>query len=257
MTDSFPPMERKTLHKERYFSSTHHYFFEVKEASNGTKYIVIDQKRKVGDAYVGAKLRIFEDELLEFQRVLQKMVRLALDEESYLNAPSAVPPALSLREKPEFDPPFFEKLVSSGDWREFEQYTHYLLKLLGIQTVYTFVHDTQAGRPDGFLKLGNLAVIYDCTLDGSRFEDSKRDQIINYCNRLKQGSVELDGGRIEEFQQHHKQVWLITRGSSRRIRLVNDIVVKEVAIRDLIGIYKERLHNLTTDDDLETRLRNL
>ena len=70
--------ERKLLLKERYFTSSHHYFFEVKEAKNGSKYIIISQRKKVGDEFVGVKIRIFEDELLEFERVLHKLIQFAL-----------------------------------------------------------------------------------------------------------------------------------------------------------------------------------
>ncbi|MDJ0598091.1 MAG: hypothetical protein QNJ37_04535 [Crocosphaera sp.] len=56
--------ERKLFLKERYFSGSHNYFFELKEAKNGSKYIVIDQRKKVGDKFIGSKLRLFEDEML-------------------------------------------------------------------------------------------------------------------------------------------------------------------------------------------------
>jgi hypothetical protein len=118
------PIERKVLHKERVFTGTHNYFFEVKEASNSSKYLVIDQRRKVGDNYESAKMRIFEDELLEFQRILQKMIRL-------------------------------------------------------------------------------------------------------------------------------------TRGASRRIKVINDIAVKEVAISDLLDLYPERLKGGLNDEHLEVKLRNI
>ncbi len=71
--------ERKLLLEERYFTNTHHYFFEVREAKNGSKYVVINQRQKVDDRFVGTKLRIFEDELLEFERVLHKLIQFALN----------------------------------------------------------------------------------------------------------------------------------------------------------------------------------
>jgi hypothetical protein len=71
--------ERKLLHKDRYFTTSHNYFFEVKEAKNGSPYIVIDQRKKVGDQFVSAKLRIFEDEMLEFERILHKLIHFALN----------------------------------------------------------------------------------------------------------------------------------------------------------------------------------
>ena len=73
---------RKLLKKERYFSASHHYFFEVKEAKNGSKYIIIDQRKKVGDQFIGSKIRVFEDEMLEFLRVFGDLVNFALNERS-------------------------------------------------------------------------------------------------------------------------------------------------------------------------------
>ncbi len=251
-------VERRLLHKERMFTTTHHYFWEVKEASNGSKYLVIDQRRKVGDTYESAKMRIFEDELLEFQRVLQKMIRIALSDEEptgMVASSSQVNTQISIES--ELHPPFFQKLLSTGDWKEFERYTYYLLKLLGIQAIYAFVDESQAGKADGFFKFGNLAVMYDCTLGVRDIEENKREQIINYCNRLRQGSIELAGGTTEEFHNHHKQVWLITRGISRRIKLINGIAVKEVAIGDIIDLYQERLKGKVGDEHLETKLRDI
>ncbi len=68
---------RQTLRKEN-FSSTHYYFFEVKIANNGSKYIVIDQKRKVPGDFADTKIRIFADELLGIQHLTNKMIDLAL-----------------------------------------------------------------------------------------------------------------------------------------------------------------------------------
>ena len=248
--------ERKTLRKERVATGTHNYFIEVKEASNGSRYLVIDQRRKVGDTYESAKMRIFEDELLEFQRILQKMIVAALSEEA-TEAATVGETRSQKGNEAELYPPFFDKLLSTHDWKEFEQYTCYLLKLLGIQAAYAFLGERQAGRADGFFRFGNLAVLYDCTLDNRDIEGNKKEQIINYCNRLKQGSIELSGETTAEFHHHHKQVWVITRGVSRRIKLINDIVVKEVSVQDIVKLYQERLRNTVSDEELETRLRNL
>jgi len=70
--------ERKVLLKERISTGTHNYFLEVKVANNGSKYLVIDQTRKIGTEFDSVKMRIFEDELLEFQRILQKLIRVTL-----------------------------------------------------------------------------------------------------------------------------------------------------------------------------------
>lgn len=250
------PKERKTLRKERVATGTHNYFIEVKEASNGSRYLVIDQRRKVGGTYESVKMRIFEDELLEFQRILQKMIRAALSEEA-TEATVVSEPKSQKGNEAELYPPFFDKLLSTHDWKEFEQYTCYLLKLLGIQAAYAFLGERQAGRADGFFKFGNLAVLYDCTLDNRDIEGSKKEQIINYCNRLKQGSIELSGETTAEFHDHHKQVWVITRGVSRRIKLINDIVVKEVSVQDIVKLYQERLRGTVSDEQLEIKLRNI
>jgi hypothetical protein len=100
-------------------------------------------------------------------------------------------------------------------------------------------------------------VLYDCTLDNRDIEGNKKEQIINYCNRLKQGSIELSGETTAEFHDHHKQVWVITRGVSRRIKLINDIVVKEVSVQDIMKLYQERLRGTVSDEQLEIRLRNI
>jgi len=63
----------------------------------------------------------------------------------------------------DYTPPFFEKLLSTKEWRYFEDETFKLLKLLGINNVFKFTN--QRGEADGFFKFENLAVIYDTTLE--------------------------------------------------------------------------------------------
>ena len=128
---------------------------------------------------------------------------------------------------------------------------------MGIQTAYKFLGERQAGKADGFFKFGNLAVLYDCTLDQNQIEEKKKEQIVNYCNRLKLGSIELSGNAIEEFHQAHKQVWIITRGTTRTIKQVNDISVKEISVIDLMTVYQERLEYPSTNEQLEFKLRTL
>jgi hypothetical protein len=252
------PIERKTLRKERFSSGTHTYFLELKETLHGSKYVVIDQRRKVGEEYESAKIRIFEDELLEFQRVLDKLIRTGLTEDPYpIQVKQSTIVTTLTSQSSDLSPAFFNKLLTTNAWREFEQYTHYLLKLIGIQAAYTFLGERQAGKADGFFKIGNLAVLYDCTLDDVYLEDNKKEQVMNYCNRLRQGSLELKGRVTTEFYQHHKQVWIITRSPSRRLKLINEIEIKQINIQDLIAIYHERLYNNDSDEYLETKLKNL
>ena len=166
MSEKRPPIITKELCKDRVSTTTHNYFFEVKEASNGSRYVVIDQIRKQGDRKgEKAKIRIFQDELLEFQRVLQKMIRFALNEDQPANVVTKIQPSGQENPDSELSPAFFNKLLSTHDWKEFERYTYYLLKLLGVQTAYKFLDEPQAGKAYGFFKFGILAVIYDCTLD--------------------------------------------------------------------------------------------
>lgn len=254
---------RKELHKLRMSSGTHNYFIDIKEAANGSKYLVVDQKKrvKVNGKFEGVKMRIFEDELIEFQRIIQKAINIVLN---YNETSETVESQLKYAQKEHADsqisfdselyPVFFNKLLSTHDWDKFEEYTFYLLKLLGIQNAYKFLGERQAGKADGFFKFGNLAVLYDCTLDNTNIEEMKKEQIINYCNRLQQGSIELSDNMTEEFHNFKKQVWIITKGESRRIKTVNDIAIKEIAIKDIMNIYKERLKKAISDEQLELKL---
>lgn len=254
---------RKLLFTEKYFSGSHYYFFELKEAKNGSKYIVLVQRKKIGDEFVGVKIRIFEDEMLEIERILHKLIQLAFNSPSSPSSPSSptstveINPNLSLDDS-SLVPAFFHTLSSTHNWKEFEKHTYYLLKILGIPIIYPFFDEPQAGKADGFFKVGNLAVIYDCTLDQGNFEQNKSEQINNYCNRLSQGSITISGTNTEEFYHHHKQVWIITQRATRAIKTVNSIEVKEIAIQDVMKVYQKRLITTSSNElSLETQLRYL
>lgn len=250
--------KRKTFLKERYSSGSHHYFFELKEAKNGSKYIVIAQRKKVGDEFVGIKFRLFEDEMLEFERILHKMIDISLH-----NDQSQEPTVKETRDNDiqsldsDLIPAFFYKLPVTNNWKEFERNTYYLLKLLGIQLIYNFLDERQAGKADGFFKIGNLAVIYDCTLYRGDIAPHKSEQINNYYNCLKQGRMEISETTTEEFYNHHKQVWIITQNKTRQIKVINSIEIKEIAIQDIMNLYQERLITTLRDQSLEIKLRNL
>ncbi|MGI0483610.1 hypothetical protein ACN4EE_22865 [Geminocystis sp. CENA526] len=249
--------QRKLLKKERYFTGSHHYFFEVKEAKNGSKYIIIDQRKKVGDEFIGAKIRVFEDEMSEFLRIFDDLVCFALNQKLSKNTNIIENKIEENNNSLDLNPPFFCKLVSTQNWQEFEKYTYSLLKLLGINKIYSFLGQIQAGKADGFFKIGNLAVIYDCTLRISNIEQNKYEQINNYCNQLEQGSIHISDKIKEEFINYNKQVWIITQGTSKHIKTINNIKIKEVSVKDLIKIYEEYLTNIDNYDSLEIRLYNL
>lgn len=249
--------ERKLLKKERYFSGSHHYFFDVKEAKNGSKYIVIDQRKKVGDKFVGEKIRVFQDEMSEFLRVFANLVNFALNNPSSQNINNNDEQNYIKSNRVNLNPEFFPQLCSTNNWKDFEKYTYYLLKLVGVSTIYNFFDERQAGKADGFFKIGNLAVIYDCTLDKSNIKENKSDQINNYCNQLQQGFINISNQTQEEFVNFKKQVWIITQGKTKEIEIRNSIQVKEISVQDLIGIYEERLIQMSNTQLLEMRLCSL
>jgi hypothetical protein len=154
-----------------------------------------------------------------------------------------------------FHPPFFRTIRETGSWQEFEDLTFYLLKILGIHTIYKF--EKQRGRADGFFKFGNLAVIYDSTLE-SNFEAEKADQIENFRRQLKSGFIDIpEYPAKEEFPGHDKQVWIVTRGESRLIGKFNGILVKEICVGDLINIYEYRMKKILSGRDLEDKLKRI
>jgi len=153
----------------------------------------------------------------------------------------------------DYTPPFFEKLLSTKDWRYFEDETFKLLKLLGINNVFKFTN--QRGEADGYFKFENLAVIYDTTLEDD-FENKKKTQMENFYSQLQMGSILInEQNTIQTFHESQKQVWIITRGSSRIISKHNNILVKEISVTDIMDLYLERLDSQFTADILENKLR--
>ena len=150
-------------------------------------------------------------------------------------------------------PPFFYTLSRTTSWEEFEGQVYLLLKLLGIHEVYRF--ERQKGVADGFFKIGNLAVLYDCTLREG-FEEDKRHQIENYCNVLKSGNIDLEAKTVNVVNCE-KQVWIITRGTTRLLKKVDDIEVKEVSVDKLIELYTLRLKDNVDEKGLIDMLRSL
>ncbi|AGF51993.1 sll1439 [Synechocystis sp. PCC 6803] len=256
--------ERELLHKARYFSGSHNYFFELKVAKNGSKYIVIDQRKKVGDKFVGSKIRIFEDEMLEFERVLHQLISIAsgqmhvsADNLSQSSSIEVESKDLSWENNSDICPNFFPILATTNNWQEFEKYTFLLLKSLGIVTIKSFLGEKQAGKADGFFRTTNLSVIYDCTLAKGDIETLKSQQIINYCSQLKQGRIEFSDRIVEEFHEDHKQVWIISRQHSRKIQAINSIEVKLISIQDLMNLYATRLTSNSSYESLDLQLRNI
>ena len=137
----------------------------------------------------------------------------------------------------------------------FEDYTNIILKML-VTEIYPIPQQNQAGMFDGLFKIKNLEVIYDCTLS-SNYEDYKREQIHNYAAKLEQTSLTVNGKEISLSKNSDKQIWIITKGSTKKIKEINDIRVKEVDIHSLINeIEKKFINNLNYNDYVDN-LKNI
>lgn len=150
-------------------------------------------------------------------------------------------------------PPFFYILNTTSDYNEFEKYVFMLLKLLGIHQIFRY--EKQRGHPDGFFRFGNLAVIYDATLENA-FEKSKKIQIENYCNLLKRGTLTYKTITLD-VSSCEKQVWIITRGNSRILKKRDGVIVKEVSTSEIIRIYLKRLEENISKREFEIMLKKI
>jgi hypothetical protein len=158
-------------------------------------------------------------------------------------------------------PLFFYNLIKTKDHFEFEDLVFQLLKLIGINNICKIDKKEQAGREDGFFVFGDLAVIYDCTL---KTNFNKEEQINNYCRRLddEEKLSCKSKGRPFNIKNKRKQVWIITRNKTQKIKdypcqNVKSILVKEISIYDLIEIYIKRIKENFFEDELEKILENL
>ncbi|OCG22634.1 hypothetical protein A9G11_06955 [Gilliamella sp. wkB108] len=139
----------------------------------------------------------------------------------------------------------------------FEDSVFNLLKVIGLNKIFQFDRDNQAGKADGFFIIENLAVMYDCTLQRD-YESFKEEQIENYINKLSQkaqltfNTKKSDGGitpKTIPLTGKSKQVWIITKGESKELSDFDNVKVKEISIYDLCEIYKKRLSDITYDNE--------
>ena len=73
---------RKELFSERVFAGSRIYFFDVKEATDGAKYLVIDESRHgEGDSYTHNRVMVFEDNVAKFMEGLTKAVKAMANQE--------------------------------------------------------------------------------------------------------------------------------------------------------------------------------
>lgn len=64
--------EKKELFSEKVRAGSRTYFFDVKESSTGSKYLVISESRKVGESYEHNRIMIFEEDIQSFSEGLKK-----------------------------------------------------------------------------------------------------------------------------------------------------------------------------------------
>jgi hypothetical protein len=64
---------RKELFKEKVTAGSRTYFFDVKEASNGNRYLVINESKKVGDKNEYSRIMIFENQIPAFTEGFKKV----------------------------------------------------------------------------------------------------------------------------------------------------------------------------------------
>lgn len=247
---SYPPaMFREGLTQEKLINNTPTVFVKVTGKNSGQVerawhgYVRnIRRERSDGKYYFSVEITSEEKDTGRYQ---------GLKNGWYLNKPSS--PRKGDQQEI-LRPPFFAVLRTTKKWEEFQQWVPYLLKLLGINVIYSFPSDQQSGRSDGFFRLGKLAVIYDCTLE-SDFAERKKVQIDNYCSQLEGGSIVIDAKTTEDIRLYDKQVWIITRGHDCVIHRKSEVVVREVSIHKLIEIYEYRLRHINTERDLESKLK--
>ena len=70
--------EKKELFSEKIRAGSRTYFFDVKESANGSKYLVINESRKVGESREHKRIMIFEDDIQSFNDGLKNAVSFIL-----------------------------------------------------------------------------------------------------------------------------------------------------------------------------------
>ena len=109
---------------------------------------------KKEDYYDGDQAR----EILRFFGVLDKIGVGPVDyhptsvrkpPQAVLNGSQAFDPSAIMDPTSEYRPPFFDRMLRTKEWSNFEDYTHALLRSLGIHNLHPIPRDNQAGRPDG------------------------------------------------------------------------------------------------------------
>ena len=67
--------KKKGLFTHRVVAGSRTYFFDVKEAKDGTKYLVISETRQAGSSYEHSRVMIFQEHLEAFNEGLQQALQ--------------------------------------------------------------------------------------------------------------------------------------------------------------------------------------
>lgn len=154
-------------------------------------------------------------------------------------------------------PRFFTELEQTTNWKLFEDYGFYLLKLLGIHNMRKYQSGNNQGRADGFFQFHGLNVLFDFTLH-ENFSEKKESQIVNYIQQLKKGEINFDNRIFSIHPNDVNQVWIITRGQTQLLKDYGDVVAKEISINDIFEMYFDRLFDEKMDDKVfKKKLENL
>jgi hypothetical protein len=149
-----------------------------------------------------------------------------------------------------------KKVEIVRDHAEFEDLVFVVLRLLGIHKLYQYKRTNAAGRADGFFIVGNLSVIYDCTLRQD-FSDYKGDQIKNYIHQISKDIFTVTKSNNIEYAikiSEYRQVWIITneintKRKSRALKNFNNIWIKEVSVQSLIRLFAKRLNSANFEEE--------
>jgi len=71
--------ERKELFSERVSRGNRTYFFDVKESVEGTKYLVINESKQVGETHEHNRVMVFEEDVLAFNNGLKKALKFIFE----------------------------------------------------------------------------------------------------------------------------------------------------------------------------------
>ena len=155
-----------------------------------------------------------------------------------------------------YRPVFFDVMLRTTDWYVYEDFVHALLRALGIHKLYPIARSDQAGRSDGLFTIGNLAVIYDATLNANS-EATKSQQIQNYIGDLQRGAINIPPNHVEPISPTAtKRVWIIVRGQSGVIGSVGDVKVCHINVEQLMSLYVRRIaHSMQLEDLIDELAR--